>query len=160
MPERMKLLFVCTGNTCRSPLAAAIARKLATERGQRDVQIDSAGTSPWEGAPASDGALLVGLERQLDLSAHRARQLTREMVQSSDVILGMGPHHLERIEALGGAGKSYMLTEYASHGASARAISDPIGAELEVYRATYEELEREINRVFDRLAAEQTPGPS
>ena len=156
----MKLLFVCTGNTCRSPLAAAIARKLASERGQRDVQIESAGTSPWEGAPASDGALLVGLERQLDLSPHRARQLTREIVQGADVILGMGPHHLERIEALGGAGKSWMLTEYASHGASARAISDPIGAELEVYRATYEELEREINRVFDRLAAEQTPGAS
>jgi len=156
----MKLLFVCTGNTCRSPLASAIARKLAADRGQRDVQIDSAGTSPWEGAPASDGALLVGLERQLDLSPHRARQLTREMVQSSDVILGMGPHHLERIEALGGGGKSFMLTEYASHGASARAISDPIGAELEVYRATFEELEREISRVFDRLAAEQTPGAS
>lgn len=156
----MKLLFVCTGNTCRSPLATAIARKLAAERGQRDVQIDSAGTSPWEGAPASDGALLVGLERQLDLSTHRARQLTREMVQGSDVILGMGPHHLERIEALGGGGKSFMLTEYASHGASARTISDPIGAELEVYRATCEELEREIHRVFDRLAAEQTPGAS
>ena len=82
------------------------------------------------------------------------------MIQNADVILGMGPHHLERIEALGGEGKSFMLTEYASRGSSTRAISDPIGAELEVYRATYEELEKEIARVFDRLAAEQTPGTS
>lgn len=156
----MKLLFVCTGNTCRSPMAAAIARKLAAERGHQDIQIESAGTSPWEGASASDGAILVGLEQQVDLSTHRARQLTREMIQNADVILGMGPHHLERIEALGGEGKSFMLTEYASRGSSNRAISDPIGAELEVYRATFEELEREIGRVFDRLAAEQTPGTS
>ena len=141
-------------------MAAAIARKLAADRGQRDIQIESAGTSPWEGASASDGAILVGLEQHLDLSTHRARQLTREMIQSADVILGMGPHHLERIEALGGEGKSFMLTEYASHGSSNRAISDPIGAELDVYRATFEELEKEITRVFDRLAAEQTPGTS
>ena len=154
----MKLLFVCTGNTCRSPLASAIARRLAAERGRRDIQIDSAGTSPWEGAPASDGALLVGIERQLDLSPHRARQLTREVVQGADIILAMGPHHVERIDTLGGARKTFLLTDYASHGASARAISDPIGAELEVYRATFDELEREIVRVFDRLAAEQASG--
>jgi protein-tyrosine-phosphatase len=160
MLESMKLLFVCTGNTCRSPLAAAIARKLAAERGQRDLQIESAGTSPWEGSPASDGALLVGIERQLDLSPHRARQLTREIVQGADIILAMGPHHLERIEALGGAKKTFLLTDYASHGSSSRAISDPIGAELDVYRATFDELEKEIRRAFDRLAAEQASGPS
>ena len=154
----MKLLFVCTGNTCRSPLAAAIARQLAAERGQRDLQIESAGTSPWDGSPASDGALLVGIERGLDLSPHRARQLSREIVSGADIILAMGPHHLERIESLGGGRKMYLLTDYASHGKSTRAISDPIGADLDVYRATFEELDREIRRAFDRLAAEQASG--
>ena len=70
----------------------------------------------------------------------------------------MGPHHLERIEALGGAGRAYLLTDYASHGASTRAISDPIGGELEVYRATADELEEEIRRVFDRITAERGTG--
>ena len=153
----MRILFVCTGNTCRSPLAEGIARKETIERGLLDVDVESAGTSAWNGAPASDGALLVGLERGVDLSEHRARQLTRELVVASDMILAMGPHHLERVEALGGEGRAYLLTSYAAHGSTERAVSDPFGGDLDVYRAAYAELEREIRKVFDRLAAERAP---
>lgn len=156
----MKILFVCTGNTCRSALAEGIARREAIDRGLIDFEVSSAGTSAWNGAPASDGGLLVALERGVDLSGHRARQLTREIVEDQDVVLVMGPHHLERAEALGGEGKSHLLTHYAAHGSSDRAVSDPFGGDLEVYRATYEELEREIRRVFDRIAAEHSPGTS
>lgn len=156
----MMLLFVCTGNTCRSPLAEAIAHKVAIERGLVNVDVASAGTSAWDGAAASDGALLVGLERRLDLSRHRAQQVSPALVQSSDLIFAMGPHHLERIEALGGAGRSFMLTSYPQRGFTARAISDPVGGELDVYRATADELESEIRRVFDLFAAEHVPDAS
>jgi protein-tyrosine-phosphatase len=156
----MKLLFVCTGNTCRSPLAEAIARKIAIERGLPDIEAASAGTSAWDGASASDGALLVGMERHLDLSGHRSRQLTRAIVAESDLIFTMGPHHLERVEALGGRGKTYLLTGYPDPGPASRAVSDPMGGELDVYRTTADELETEVRRVFDRLAAERVPGAS
>ena len=154
----MRILFVCTGNTCRSALAESIGRKVIVERGLADVEVQSAGTSAWDSAPASDGALLVGMERNLDLSHHRAQTLTRELVRDADLILAMGPHHLERIEALGGSGKSYLITDFASRGASARPVNDPIGGELDVYRTTADELEQEVRRVFDRITAERSSG--
>jgi protein-tyrosine-phosphatase len=154
----MRVLFVCTGNTCRSPIAEALAKKLAADRRLNDLSVGSAGTAAWDGAPASDGALLVAMERSVDLSTHRARLLTRELVSTSDLILAMGPHHLERIEALGGTGKAHLLASYASRGRSDRSISDPFGGDLDIYRSAFDELDREVQHVVDRIAAERTPG--
>lgn len=154
----MRILFVCTGNTCRSALAEALARKVIIERALSDIEVLSAGTSAWDGAPASDGALLVGLERGLDLGQHCSQTLTRELVRDADLVLAMGPHHLDRIEALGGGSRAHLLTDFASRGASTRPVNDPIGGELEMYRATADELELEVRRVFDRITADRSSG--
>lgn len=146
----MNILFVCTGNTCRSPLAEALARRIARRRGLDDVKISSAGTSAWESVPASDGALLVGMEREVDLTSHRARILTPEIVAEADLIFVMTPAHLEHVKQMGGRGKVHVLDQYAS-GTRSEGISDPFGGELSAYRDTADALEEHLEKVFDRL---------
>lgn len=159
MSHNTHILFVCTGNTCRSPLAEAIARGLIAERGLQRITVSSAGTSAWPDAPASDGSLLIAMERSLDLGDHRARLLSPEVVASADIVLTMGPHHLDRAEALGGTGKSWLLTAFAADSGLARPITDPFGGDLEVYRATFDELVNEISAILDRVASDRSrPG--
>lgn len=148
----MNILLVCTGNTCRSPLAEALLRQALAERGVERINIASAGTGAWDGSPASEGAYLVGLEHGLDLSAHRARLLTRDLVHEADLILTMSQHHRARVEALGGEGRVHALAEYAGEDAAAE-VPDPYGSDLDDYRAAFNRLDGLMGAVADRIVA-------
>ena len=134
-----KVTFVCTGNTCRSPMAAAIAAKRATEEG-RAVQFISAGLAAADGQPASLNAAVVCDEIGIDLSTHRSRQLTAELLNDSDMIVCMSRSHMA---ALGGyADKVCLLGD---------GIADPFGGNVAVYRACRDQIAAEIDRMWGEI---------
>jgi len=92
----VSILFVCTGNICRSPLAEALLREYAASRGIGDrLRVGSAGTHAWEGNAATREAMRAGQEWGLDLSNHRAREVRRSIMDGSDIVLAMTRRHLE-----------------------------------------------------------------
>jgi len=149
-----EILLICTGNTCRSPMAEAMLRHKLKERGVEGVVVGSAGTGAWDGAPASEGAYLIALEHGLDLSSHRARLLTRELLASSTLVLTMARHHLARVQQLGGGEAAHLLGEYAGREGTAAEVPDPFGGELEGYRETFQELDALLEAVVLRLERE------
>jgi protein-tyrosine-phosphatase len=139
-------------------MAEALMRRMLEERGVGEIEVSSAGTGAYDGAPASEGAYLVGLENGIDVSAHRARRLTEELVDESDLILVMAPQHRDRALDLGGGDKVFMLGVYAGREGEDAAVNDPFGAELAEYRTTLRELESLIQAAIDRLQAERSDG--
>ena len=96
-------------------MAEALARKIAKRRGIEDLNVSSAGTNAWDNVPATDEALLVGMEREIDLTGHRARKLTPAIVSEADLIFVMTPGHLEQVKQLGGRGKVHVIDGRLRH---------------------------------------------
>jgi protein-tyrosine-phosphatase len=156
----VNILFVCTGNICRSPLAEALLQREVAARDMDGVRVASAGTGAWDGAPASEGAYLIGLEHDLDLSAHRARLLTRDMVRSADLIFTMSRHHRARVQELEPEARVLLLGEYAGRTGPEAEVSDPFGGDLDVYRLTFAELEELVRVAAGRLVEERRASDS
>ena len=131
----MNILFVCTGNTCRSPMAAAILSKISSDN-NIDLMIDSAGIMAEDNAPASDNAISAMIEMRIDISNHRAHQITNDDIIQADLILTMTEGQKMILDQLA-PGKIFTLTEFAG---SFGDISDPYGGDLDEYRETAKEI--------------------
>lgn len=154
------ILFVCTGNTCRSPMAEGIFRQMAAERLHCSVDeleahgllIGSAGLSASFGAPASREAVQLTGKLGIDLTRHQSQPLTERLALSADAIFAMTRQHLDAILAACPEleGRAELLST------TGRDISDPFGQGPDVYQACYNQLRSEIRNRLPQFLSEET----
>ena len=133
------ILFVCTGNTCRSPMAATLAESIFAENGI-NAAVYSAGVSAGVSQSASQHAIAAMQEEGLDLSRHRSQMISQEIVDGAALVLTMTAQHLAIIKS-----------EYPTANAFALHVSDPFGGDLDLYRQTAAEIKQKIISNLEKI---------
>jgi len=150
-PPTPLLLFVCSGNICRSAYAEAYARQLLAGSG---IQVASAGTYGIAGQPPTGDLRAVAAEDGLDVRRHRSQGLTPGLAGTATLAYGMTETHLDGIAAAGGAERAALLDP------SGGEIADPYGHPLQAYRTMRDQIREAIEaRLDDWLALAQEPSP-
>ena len=121
-----RILYVCTGNTCRSPIAQGLTNKYAKDNGL-DISAVSAGIFPEENATISPNAYKVLLEEGIDMSYHRARKITEGDIDNANAVICMSKQHAYAVISIfpNSANKVYIMGE--------NGIPDPYGGNLEMH---------------------------
>lgn len=133
-----KVLFVCSGNTCRSPLAEGIAKEVFSRELNTHVGVSSAGSTALENFPASRLAVLAAKNHDLDLTTHQARLLNLTRVRDADLIVTMERKHRDTVGVIDPAALEYtfVITDFCD--GLKNGVPDPVGGDIDEYEQTYE----------------------
>ncbi len=148
----MKILFVCTGNTCRSPMAQGIAKNIAEQKGYND-EIVSAGIMADVNSCVSEFSVMALKDFDIDISSHNPTQLSVNHLEEADIILTMthsqkefiiksAPQHKDKIKSLG---------EYSLQGD----ISDPYGLDFNTYKNCAHQIKEAVLNLYERIKSNE-----
>lgn len=157
MDDKKTILFVCTGNSCRSVIAEGLLKKKLKELGKTRIEVRSAGIRAANGLPPTAETVIVMKEEGIDVSEARTAYLTDDMIKKATLILVMeNLHRNEIINRVPAAStKTFLLKEYARAGEKSHpegfSVPDPIGRPLGDYRRCLELLKKEIDRIAEKL---------
>src|SRR5262245_32593478 len=154
------VLFVCTGNVCRSPMAEGIFRHAS--QGYGSFRAMSAGLGAMDGQPPSTYAVEAVKELGIDISGQRSRMLTPELVHQADYIFGMTHSHVDTVMLLypEAAEKTFLLREFdETLDTFEKDISDPIGGSYDVYLDCRDQIEQGIASII-RFLERGVPEPA
>ncbi|MDD5613503.1 MAG: low molecular weight protein arginine phosphatase [Candidatus Omnitrophica bacterium] len=151
----MKILFVCTGNSCRSPMASVMLGKMAQDEGL-DIDADSCGSEAFLGLKISREAADVLRREGMGRVEYKSKPLNKQLIEWADIILVMENRHKLRVieESPGAERKTYLLTEFAN--SEIREIVDPIGKPLEVYEGLFMDLKFYLVKILERIKNESS----
>ncbi len=132
----MKVLFVCTGNTCRSPMAEGIFH---SKYKKDSDECSSAGLYTQDNSPATPNAIQAMSETGIDISAHRSKTITAEDINNYDLIIAMTESHAEFVKLLGADASKIRIL----------GVSDPFGGDLDEYRKCRDEIVEKLKEIFN-----------
>lgn len=140
--NKFVILMVCTGNTCRSPMAQAALTVILEKRRPGQFEVISAGVAAVDGYPATDHAREAVKLWDGDLENHSSQKLTSELIDRADLIFGMTPHHVQAIlaESEKAKGKTFLLKNFPDPSPDGEGVDDPIGGPLDRYNETFIEI--------------------
>jgi len=152
--EPRKVIFVCWGNICRSPMAERVAEKMAADRGIDDLAFSSAATSREEiGAPIDDRAVATLRRHGYRTGGHAAHQITRAEIEDAELVLAMEDIHLRKMLAIApGADNLRLLTDFDPDAAPGSGIDDPWYGPAAGFERTLDSVEAAIPGLLDHLA--------